>query len=213
MLQTHSASSQVVGSAKSLLTAAVVAGLLVQPRLVLAQDANAGSAVTTKELVTTMNTQKLTAFAAQDPAVPTRFVAAMLFPETQLLIVSAVSTSPDYINAQIAQKQYAEVYASLNASAAPATKLFFQDMGCDGLSRDGEQVDVMYDERGQQVLFDGQGKISRLSKTEYAAKFATAETQYAAMVAVLLKGLRVATSSGAQPLVVNSPVRNQSPMR
>jgi hypothetical protein len=113
----------------------------------------------------------LTAFAVQDPAAPTRFVAALLFPETQLLIVAAVSTSPDYIRAQIAEKQYAEVYSALNASAAPETKLFFQDMGCDGLSRDGEQVDVMYDETGQQVLFDGQGKISGLSKNEYAARF------------------------------------------
>lgn len=200
MMHTHSASSHGVGSARSLLTAVFVAGVLAQPRLVLAQDGNAGSAVTTRELVTTMTTEKLTAFAVQDPAMPTRFVAALLFPETQLLMVAAVSTSPDYIKAQIAQKQYAEVYAALNASAAPATKLFFQDMGCDGLSRDGEQVDVMYDESGRQVLFDGQGKISGLSKNAYAATFGTAETQYTAMVAVLLKGLRAATGSGsAQP--------------
>ncbi len=73
-------------------------------------------------------------------------------------------------------------------------------MGCDGLSRDGEQVDVMYDETGRQVLFDGQGKISGLSKNEYAAKFGTAETQYTAVVRVLLNGLRAATASGsAQP--------------
>ena len=200
MTHTHSASSQVVGSARSLLTAAVVAAVLVQPRLVLAQDGKAGSPVTTKELVATMTTQQLTAFAVQDPAAPTRFVAALLFPGTQLLMVAAVSTSPDYIKAQLAQKEYAEVYSALNASAAPETKLFFQDMGCDGLSRDGEQVDVMYDESGRQVLFDGQGKISGLSKNEYAATFGTAETQYTAMVTVLLKGLRAATRSGsAQP--------------
>jgi hypothetical protein len=200
MTYTYSISSHAVGSARSLLTAALVAGVLVQPRLVFAQDGKAGSAVTTKELVTSMTTQQLTAFAVQDPAAPTRFVAALLFPETQLLIVAAVSTSPDYIKAQITQKQYAEVYSALNASAAPETKLFFQDMGCDGLSRDGEQVDVMYDETGRQVLFDGQGKISGLSKNEYAAKFGTAETQYTAIVTVLLNGLRTATGSeSAQP--------------
>ena len=108
MTHTHSARSCSVASARSLIIAAVVAGVFAQPRLVLAQDGKAGSAVTTKELVTTMTTQKLTAFAVEDPATPTRFVAALLFPETQLLIVAAVSTSPDYIRAQIAQKQYAE---------------------------------------------------------------------------------------------------------
>ena len=196
----HSASSQIVASARSLLTAVVAVGVLVQPRLVHAQGGTTGSPVTTKELVATMTTQQLTAFAVQDPAAPTRFVAALLFPGTQLLMVGAVSTSPDYMKAQIAQKQYAEAYSALNASAAPETKLLFQDMGCDGLSRDEEHVDVMYDESGRQVLFDGRGKISGLSKTEYAVTFATAETQYTTMVTVLLKGLRAASGSGsAQP--------------
>jgi len=192
MTHTQSASSHIVGSATRsvVLVAAVVTAALTQPRLLLAQNGNAGSAVTTRELVTAMTTQKVTAFAVEDPATPTRFVAALLFPETQLLIVAAASTSAEYIKAQIAQKQYAEVYSALNASAVPETKLFFQDMGCDGLSRDGEQVDVMYDERDRQVLFDGQGKASGLSKTEYAAKFGSAETQYAAMVTLLLNGLR-----------------------
>ena len=73
-------------------------------------------------------------------------------------------------------------------------------MGCDGLSRDGEQVDVMYDESGRQVLFDGQGKISGLSKNEYAAKFGTAETQYTAMVTRPSQGLARGDGSGsAQP--------------
>ena len=198
MPHTHSASSQVVGSARSLLIAVVVVGVLVQPRPVLAQDGKAGSPVTTKELVATMTTQQLTAFAVQDPAAPTRFVAALLFPGTQLLMVAAVSTSPDYIKAQIAREAVRRGVSALNASAAPETKLFFQDMGCDGLSRDGEQVDVMYDESGRQVVFDGQGKISGLSKHEYAARFGTAETQYTAMVTVLLNGLRAATGSGGE---------------
>ena len=118
MTHTHSASSHIVGSAKiAAHRCSSWLAVLAQPRLVLAQDGKAGSAVTTKELVTAMTTQKLTAFAVEDPATPTRFVAALLFPETQLLIVGAVSTSPDYIKAQIAQKQYAEVYSALNASA------------------------------------------------------------------------------------------------
>jgi hypothetical protein len=196
MTHTHSASSHIVGSAtRSLFVAAFVTAALTQPRLALAQDGKAGSAVTTRELVTAMTIQKITAFAVQDPATPTRFVAALLFPETQLLIVGAASTSADYITAQIAQKQYAEVYAALHASAVPETKLFFQDMGCDGLSRDGEQVDVMYDESDRQVLFDGKGKASGLSKNEYAAKFGAAETQYTAMVTLLLKSLHAAAGS------------------
>ena len=204
MKHTHSASSHILGSAtRSLLVAVFVTAALTQPRLLLAQDGKAGSVVTTSELVTAMTTQKVTAFAVEDPTTPTRFVAALLFPETQLLIVGAASTSADYIKAQIAQKQYAEVYAALNASAVPETTLFFQDMGCDGLSRDGEHVDVMYDESGRQVLFDGKGKASGLSKSEYAAKLGSAETQYVAMVTLLLKGLRAASASGGAPLAAD----------
>ena len=198
MKHTHSSSHIVGSAARSLLVAAFVTAVFMQPRFLLAQDDKAGSAVTTSELVAAMTTQKVTAFAVEDPATPTRFVAALLFPGTQLLIVGAASTSADYLKAQIAQQQHAEVYAALNASAVPETMLFFQDMGCDGLNRDGEQVDVMYDESGRQVLFDGKGKASGLSKNEFAAKFDSAETQYTAMVTLLLRSLRAASGSGGR---------------
>jgi hypothetical protein len=137
-----------------------------------------------------MTERNLTAYAIEDAAKPGHFVAALAYPGVQLLVVSARSSSLDYVRWQIAQKQYAEAYSALNSSAVPDSKLFFQDMGCDGLTRDGALIDVMYEKAADQVLFDGKGKASKLSKTEYETKLTAADAQYSAMLSALLAGLR-----------------------
>jgi hypothetical protein len=148
------------------------------------------------ELVTLMAERKIEAFAVQDPAAPDRFVAALAFPGVQMLVVDARSSSPDYIRHQIAQKQYAEAYSALNSTAVPDTKLFIQDMGCNGLSQGSEQVDVMYERNADQTVFDGKGKASGLSKNDYAKKLGTADERYSAMLTLLLGQLRATPEAG-----------------
>jgi hypothetical protein len=159
-------------------------------------DETATSAQLVTELVKLLTDKGLNAYAVEDPARPEHFVAVLAYPGVQLLVASARSTSTDYLKWQIAHKQYAEAYSALNGSAVPATKVFFQDLGCDGLTADGAQVDVMYERAAHQVLFDGNGKSSGLSKAEYAKKRAAAEAQYSTMLSMLLESLRASAAPG-----------------
>jgi hypothetical protein len=154
------------------------------------------SSQTATALVTLMKSRNLDAFAAPDPETPDRFVAAMLVPGVQLLVVAAKSTSPEYMKSQIAQRQYRDVYAALHASAVPESKVFFQDMGCDGLSLDGSSsTDIMYERNTAQTIFDGDWKRQKISKPEYDEKLRKADAEYSRLLGVLTETLR-ATSGG-----------------
>ena len=178
---------------KSSLVSAFVVAVIALPGPVLAENGKSRTLAT--DLVKMMADRNLEGYAIEDPARPGYFIAVRSYPGVQLLLVEARSTAPDYIRAQIAQKAYVEAYSVLNSTAVADTKLFFHDMGCDGLTRDGDQIDVMYEQAVRQVVFDGKGKASGLSKSEYNAKFGTAESQYAGMVTILLDSLKSTTSS------------------
>jgi hypothetical protein len=175
------------------LVSALLAAVIALPAPVLADDGK--SRLLATDLVKMLAERQLEGYAIEDPARPGYFIAVRSYPGVQLLLVEARSTAPEYIRAQIAQQAYAEAYSVLNSTAVADTKLFFHDMGCDGLTRDGDQLDVMYEQAVRQVVFDGKGKASGLSKGEYNAKFGTAELQYAGMVTLLLDSLKSAASS------------------
>jgi len=80
-------------------------------------------------LVGLMKSRQLSTVAATDPQNPGRVIAAMLIPDVQLLVVGAKSSASPYLESQIAQGQFAEVYAVLNSTAVPETKIFFTDGG------------------------------------------------------------------------------------
>ena len=159
-----------------------------QPLAVVAQEMRSPSLA--KELTALMTAAKLEAIALQDAEAPDRFVAVMLFPEVQLLMVSAAHPSTDYVKWQIEQKQYKDVYASLQQSGLTETRLFFQDLGADGLSAPGsESVDVMY-ERGVQTMLNGN------TKNGYEKKLREADTKYSRLLQLAIEALR--PSSGQQ---------------
>jgi hypothetical protein len=171
----------------SVLTAAVLLGSTA------IASAGAGPGQSAKEalaLVSLMKTQGLTTTAAPDPSDPGRFVAAMLIPDVQLLVVAAKSTAADYLASQIGQRQFQEVYATLNATAVPDTKLFFQDMGCDGLTDSG--IDIMYERGKDQTIFDRDWKRQKMSKADYEAKVEKADDQYGRILALLTQSLQAA---------------------
>ena len=176
------------------LAIAIGAGALAAPRAVFAQQTK--SPALAKEFVTLMVERKLDAFAAEDPEKPGHFVAALVYPGAQLLVVRGQTASADYMKWQIQQKAYAEAYSALQGSAVAASKLFFQDMGADGLSRNSDMVDVVYEQGADQVLFDGKG--SNLSKSQYEAKLTSSDAEYATMLQLLLNGLRAAAPAGGQ---------------
>ncbi len=150
------------------------------------------------QLVQLMQEQKLDAYAAEDPQVPGRFVAAMLVPDVQLLVVAAETTAPHYLRAQLAQRNYREVYVTLHSSAVPQTKLFFQDMGCNGLNDQNGGIDIMYERASTQTVFDGDWKSQKLSKSAYEEKLQTAERKYAEALSALTRAVHGSSdTSGA----------------
>jgi hypothetical protein len=166
------------------------------------------SAALAKDLSELMASRGIDAFAAQDRARPAFFVAVRSYPGVQLLLVGAESTAVEYVKYQVEHKNYGEAYTALHSSAVPATKLFVQDMGCDGLQRDGDPVDVVYHQASTQLLLDGNGKASALSKEAYTAKAAEADARYAELLQLVLKAIR---ADGAGNQAVSDPRRLDLP--
>lgn len=150
----------------------------------------APSSSAASSLVSLMKSKGVDAVAVQDPTEPDRFVAAMLVPEVQLLVVAAKSRAPEYVRDQLRQHQYREVYAGLFSGAVPESRLFFQDMGGDGLSLAGSgNTDIMYERGTVQTVFDGDWKRQKLSKAQYDEKLQKADAEYARLLLLLAQGL------------------------
>jgi hypothetical protein len=172
----------------NLVYALFVAALLVGP--VTRSAADPRSPALARQLVTLMGERGLTTIAVKDPESADRFIAAMAFPEVQLLVVAARYPTPALLQGQIAAKQFADVYSELQAGPIKEGKLFFQDLGCDGIAGVGENVDVMYEHAKDQTLFDGNWKRAGLSKAAYDQKVSDADGQYSRLLEILIAGLK-----------------------
>ena len=150
-------------------------------------------------LASLMTARQLDAVAAQDPESPDRFVAALLMPDVQLLIVSAQYPTPAELQAQLAQQKYRDVYAALHQPSAQPTRFFLMDSGCDGLKAGGDGVDVLYEKGTTQTLFDGKWKQQGLSEADYSKRAQEAETRYARLLSILTSSLKSETATPKTP--------------
>ncbi|MEO8075515.1 MAG: hypothetical protein ABI818_04245 [Acidobacteriota bacterium] len=166
--------------------------LLLGGVVALGADPGAGtSSKAASELVALMKSRNLDAIAAPDPEQQDRFVAALLIPDVQLLVVGATTTAPAYLQSQLAQHLYRDAYSTLQSAAVLKTKLFFQDMGSDGLT-EGGSLDIMYEHGTEQTVFDGDWKRQKISKAAYDKKLQKADADYAKMLQLLIEALRAA---------------------
>jgi len=120
---------------KVLTTAAVV--LLLLPSIAFAQESK--SATLAKQLAAALDAAKLDCIAAKDPSAPDVFVAALYFPGVQLLVVSGKYSVPQLLVERLAKKEYRDTYLDLNGAAVPASKIFLEDPGADGLKAKREE--------------------------------------------------------------------------
>lgn len=142
------------------------------------------------ELGRLLQENKLTTIAAEHAEEPGRFVAAMHFPGTQLLAVSADHASPAILREQIWNAKDADVYGHFNSGAIPEGKLFVQDLGADGLHRQGTPFDIVYESVVHRTVLDGNWKEQKLSQQEYDQRFERADRRYAAMLSSLIGEVR-----------------------
>jgi len=148
------------------------------------------SAAEAAELATLMTARQLDVFAAQDPEAADRFVAAMIIPNVQMLIVAAQYPTPADLQAQLAAKNFRDVYAALHQPVAQPTRVFFIDLAIDGLRPSREAVDVFYEKGTTQVLLNGNWKDQGLSESAYNEKVRQAGEQYTRLVRLLAGALK-----------------------
>jgi hypothetical protein len=161
-----------------------------------AQAPSSKSAPAAIELAALMTERKLDAYAARSPEAADAFVAALLFPQVQLLVVTGKPTAPAAVEAQLTGNRYSDVYALLHQSVVPESKFFVQDLKADGLhARAPDTVDVVYDRVVTQMVFDGSPSKRRLNDGQYDQQFVGADTRYARLLMALIDGLKQTQTS------------------
>lgn len=156
-----------------------------------AQDSSKSTPLA-KELTRLMDEAKLDSVAAKDPSAPDRFVAALYFPGSELLVVSAKYTVPALLTQKLTNKDYKDVYVELNSASVIDSKVFIEDLMADGLraKREPNQPFDTYDSHTIKIQFDNDWKKQKFSEEEYMKHFGTADDAYAKILTTLLAVLK-----------------------
>jgi hypothetical protein len=150
-----------------------------------AQDSTSGPLA--RELSTLLAGRNLSAIATQDPERPDRFVAAVVFPVVQLIVIAARYATPTVLEDQLAKRQYNDVYGILQQASTQDSRVFFQDLKADGLhAKPGAAVDVMYERVVDQTIFDGAPEKRKVSEAAYLEKFRSADALYSRLLTLLI---------------------------
>src|SRR5262245_35528299 len=167
-----------------------VVSLLAQPVPASAQEGK--SAALAKQLTAALDSAKLDSIAAKDPGAADMFVAALYFPGSQLLVVSAKYSVPQLLDARILKKEYRDTYIDLSSASVIETKVFIQDSGADGMkakNQDGQAFDS-YESGGKPLNLDGDWKKQKLTEQEYMKAFTAADDKYSQLLTALLGHLK-----------------------
>lgn len=153
-----------------------------------AQQPDSKTLALAKELTTLLDQAKLDAIAGKDPSAPDTYVAALYFPGSQLLVVSAKYQVPQLLNEKLAKKDYKEIYTDLNSAYVEGTKCFVMDIGADGMKakKDDTRIDAC-DVGAKSYTFDGDWKKQKFETEDaYFKAFNDSDTRYAKMLGVLI---------------------------
>jgi hypothetical protein len=153
---------------------------------------SAATAAPVKELVGLLAAKATGAgprfIAAEDPTDPARFVAAMLLPDLQLLLVSAAYQAPVLLRERVLTRKYQDAYQDLQAASVPAGKVVIEDLLANGIAikpAKGQGPDAAT-VGGRTVTFDGLWRKAKISEADYTTAFTTAEQQYTRLLALLI---------------------------
>jgi hypothetical protein len=173
--------------------AVLLVAILALPVAASAQDAK--SADLAKQLAQLLDEKKLDAIAAADAQNAGVYVAALYFPGTQLLAVSAKYSAPALLNEKLTKKDYRDIYVDLSAASVAGSKVFVMDTFADGLVA-RPKADAPADsveKGGATVSFDGDPKKAKQSDAEYAKAFGDADDAYARILQLLITKLKSGT--------------------
>lgn len=182
------------------MTFRLIVGLIVAVAALAPAPARAQGTTTedlARQLTALLDKAKLDSIAARLQGTQDEFVAALYFPGSQLLVVSAKYAAPPLLNEKVLLKRYRDAYLDLSAATDPATRVIVEDLAANGLHAkraNNEPFDFYTAGGTPRFAFDGQWKKRKLSEEEYMKTFATADAQYAKM----LQSLIAEAKGGAQ---------------
>jgi hypothetical protein len=169
--------------------------------MVASTGAQAPASVSTdkaKELVSLMAAQKLESFAARDGENTLRYVAVLVVPNVQILVVSCKYTRDNDIEYSLYHKQYQNAYQDLRSGVFGSDRFFVDDAQMNGLIAvpgKNPQHDAIMLEKDRHVfdgLFgDGKGRNAKKPLTDaYMKTFSDADARYAHLLDVLIAQLK-----------------------
>jgi hypothetical protein len=169
---------------RRLIGPALVAGLLLTPAIALAQDSKSAALAT--ELTGLLDQMKLDSVASQ---YADQVVGALYIPGTQLLVVSAKTSS--HFDPLLKQKAYRDVYVDLNG-IPDASKVFISDLGANGLrfKRESNQPYDSVDINGKTIAFDGDWGKAKISEQEYTKTWQSYDDRYSQLLQALIAALK-----------------------
>jgi hypothetical protein len=154
-----------------------------------AAQATAQSAALAKELALLLDAKKLTTIAAKDGTDAESFAAAMYFSGSQLLVVGAKYAPAILVTEKLGRKEYQEIYIDLNSAAKAGSRVFFEDLGADGLQPD-HQEGKPFDQAemaGKGTRFsDAWRRDQKISDEEWAKIYANADKVYSRLLQALI---------------------------
>src|SRR5436190_23566932 len=171
---------------------ACLAAVLTVALSAAAQAQEPKSAALAKQLAAALDAAKLDCIAAKDPSAPDVFIAALYFPGVQLLVVSGKYSVPQLLNERLAKKEYRDTYLDLNGAAMPASKIFLEDPGADGIKakREENQAFDSYEADGKRIMFNSDWKAQKISEQDYMKAFSAADERYTQILTALIAQLR-----------------------
>jgi len=155
------------------------------------------SAELVKQLTGLLDQKKIDAIAAPDALNPGAYVAALYFPGTQLLVVSAKYSAPAMLTELLARKDYKAVYAELTSASVPGSKLFVNDVYANGLALkpSGSNPPDSIESGATQATFDGAWKKAKIAEADYIKSYNDADAAYTRVLQALINQLKTAGTS------------------
>lgn len=167
-----------------------LSALIVAPAAARAQDVKSAELV--KQLTGLLDQKKIDAFATADAQNPGAFIAALYFPGTQLLVVSAKYSAPALLSELLARKDYRAVYAELTSASVPGSKMFVNDVYANGLAFKpaGSTPPDSIERAAAETTFDGGWKKAKIAEADYIKSFTDADAAYVRVLQALISQLK-----------------------
>jgi hypothetical protein len=183
-------------AAACLAAAPLVTGLAAQA------PAPAASVAKVAEFAALLTSKKLDAFAMKDPrseADKPRYIAVLLVPKSQLLLVAAAHTRFMDMEYFLHAKEFMKAYQDLNTSPASVDRFFVEDVLADGLvalPKKNSPPDAV--KMGAETrTFDGvfvdpkrRNPDNKITQDVYLKNFGEADQRYAAVLDLLIAQLK-----------------------